>query len=173
MSARPCEVCRKPFEAATARARYCGPTCRSRANRSGSSKPAVVKASAAARTNPAPAGGTVTPLHAVPAPAAAPPPARPVDDVPAGGVDVAGDLVATLTRELRDAGRLDTWQGQSALALAVRLEHSAADTGSAVASLTRELRAAVTEAMKGVGAQKSAVEKLRDDLKKRRERAGT
>ncbi len=173
MSARPCVVCGKTFEAATARARYCGATCRSRANRSGASKPttpATTPATTAATTpSPAPTAATVTTLHAVPTP----PATSEADRVPEGGVDVAGDLVATLTRELRDAGRLDTWQGQSALALAVRLEHSAADTGSAVASLTRELRAAVTEAMKGVGAQKSAVEKLRDDLKKRRERTGT
>jgi hypothetical protein len=69
---------------------------------------------------------------------------------------------------LRDAARLGTWQGQAALAVAKRIETARMDTGSAYAALHRELRSAMAEALKGVDAPQSAVQKHRDELAARR-----
>jgi hypothetical protein len=67
-----------------------------------------------------------------------------------GDVDPASarpELVAAIEAELEAAGRLDTALGRQALRLAQRM-HSEFDTGSAIAALSRELRATMAEALK-------------------------
>jgi hypothetical protein len=82
---------------------------------------------------------------------------------------VSSGLVAATEKRLTDVGRLDTWEGQAALDLARRIEvASAMDTGSAYASLQRELRAAMAEALKGAAKPQSAVSRHQDELARRR-----
>jgi hypothetical protein len=57
------------------------------------------------------------------------------------------ELVAAVAAELEAAGRLDTALGRQALRLAQRM-HSEFDTGSAIAALSKELRATMAEALK-------------------------
>ena len=81
--------------------------------------------------------------------------------------DPSSGLVAMVEKELRDAGRLDTFLGQAAVTLARRIMADQ-DTGSAIASLNREMRATVTEAMKGAAVARSAVDRRKDELAARR-----
>jgi len=74
-------------------------------------------------------------------------------------------LVAATLAELQAAGRADTALGQQALALAERVNNPR-DTGSAIAALSRELRAVMVEALKGV---EVAADPL-DELRARRDR---
>jgi hypothetical protein len=74
-------------------------------------------------------------------------------------------LVATIEKKLRAADRLDTPAGQMALVLAERLA-AGLDTGSALATLSRELTARMDEALAGA---KLETDRL-DELKARRER---
>lgn len=83
----------------------------------------------------------------------------------------AGPIEAATAAELTEAGRLDTMLGQTCLALARRLDTPGVDTGSAVASVTRELRATMTDATRGVG-KASAPQSLQDELAARRARQG-
>ncbi len=57
-------------------------------------------------------------------------------------------LIAATRKTLVDAGRLDTVPGQMALVLAARMLDRM-NTGSSVASLSRELRATLDEALAG------------------------
>jgi hypothetical protein len=143
---RKCDSCGRQYKAASPRSRYCGNTCRSRAHRAaGSSRPE----------------GNVRALRSAP-----PPPTSTTPPAERHG------LAGSIETQLAKAGRLDTWQGQGALELAERIE-SGRDTGSAIASLHRELRAAMTEALRGVGTPESAVTRHRDQLAaRRRQRAG-
>ncbi len=150
---RACDICQKTFEAKRPAARYCSENCRKRAYRTGAAKPKRVVA----------AGGLVVVPDAPDAPDA---PAAP--DVPPQPL-AGGELVASTEKALRDAGRLETWQGQAAMELARRIDMSSrVETGSAYASLHRELRAAMTEATRGANVAKSAVQQRRDDLAARR-----
>jgi hypothetical protein len=83
------------------------------------------------------------------------------------GPTKATGLVLAVTAELEEAERLETAMGQTALALAVRLE-SGVDTGSAVAALTRELRATMEAATAGARAVGSPLQQMRDELAERR-----
>jgi hypothetical protein len=90
----------------------------------------------------------------------------------AGGGKVAelpvlsqGPLEAATARRLEAVGRLDSVLGQQALMLARRLD-APGEPGAAVASLSRELRAVMVEALEGVAAQADDL----DELKARRER---
>lgn len=74
-------------------------------------------------------------------------------------------LVESVRTELADAGREDSALGQSALVLAGRIA-SGNEPASAVASLNRELRATLAEALRT--ASRSAVGALRDELAERR-----
>jgi len=76
-------------------------------------------------------------------------------------------LVAAVRAELVAAGRADSALGQAALGLAERLAGSA-NTGSAVAALTRELRATLEAATLGATVQESPLERLRDQMADRR-----
>lgn len=74
-------------------------------------------------------------------------------------------LTAHVRAELESAGRLNTAAGRLALAVADRLEHhTVKDTGSAYASLARELSAAMERAVAG-----ARVEGPVDELRQRRE----
>ena len=70
-------------------------------------------------------------------------------------------------RELEQAGRLDTSLGLTAIALAMRLDGGRMETGSAYSSLSKEFKATLAEATKGV-AKATAPQQLRDELAERR-----
>lgn len=55
-------------------------------------------------------------------------------------------LVAQTTRELEEAGVVETFLGQTALRIAAKLAGES-DTGSAMASLSREFRAVMQQAL--------------------------
>ena len=73
-------------------------------------------------------------------------------------------LEDALTRELDGAGRLDTWLGQSALELARRIS-SPHESGASIASLTKQLRETMADALKGAATADDAL----DELRKRRD----
>jgi hypothetical protein len=75
----------------------------------------------------------------------------------------SGSLADTVRDELTSAGRLNTALGAQAVRLAERME-SPFDTGSAIAALSRELRAVMTEALQDAS---RAVDPL-DELAQRR-----
>ncbi len=81
----------------------------------------------------------------------------------------SGGLVEALRRELESAGRLETALGQQAVALAVKLA-SPFDTGSAMAAVSRELRAVREAALGGAGQDASPLSRARDELAARRSR---
>ncbi|MGE2733837.1 hypothetical protein [Mycolicibacterium vaccae] len=154
---KPCAVCGKPFEAKRPQAKYCGETCKKRAQRAGTAtsrdrkkpRPAESLAAAAAfaaglmgSSDQAGAdGGDSDPLYA-----------------PVG-------LVASVVKELNDAKRLETVLGQLALKLAVRLEASTFDTGSSFMALSKELRAVMAAAVAGAHVEDDEI----DELQKRRD----
>lgn len=72
---------------------------------------------------------------------------------------------------LQDADRLDTVLGQQALALAAQIV-SPFQTGAGVASLSKELRAVMAEAMRGVAAAADPVDELRRRRDAKRAAAG-
>jgi hypothetical protein len=72
----------------------------------------------------------------------------------------SGGLVASVQRTLRDAERLETPDGEIAVLLAERLMAGAADTGSSVAAVARELRAALDKALAGVARGSDPVDEL-------------
>ncbi len=87
----------------------------------------------------------------------------------AAEVPASGGLLEALRRELAAAGRLDTALGQQALALAVKLS-SPFDTGSAMAAVSRELRAVREEALRGAEQVADPLDELR--LRRDAKRAG-
>ena len=84
--------------------------------------------------------------------------------VVSGTVEPIG-VVAAVAAELSAAGRLNTSLGQQALKLAVRLETSKTDTGAGLASLSKELRALMVQALAGV----TQVDDPVDEIAKRRD----
>jgi hypothetical protein len=84
---------------------------------------------------------------------------------------LSATLVTATERQLRDVGRLDTWLGQQALALAGKLS-SGRDTASGLAALSREFRATMEEALRGANAPASSLAKHRDELAARRRASG-
>lgn len=84
--------------------------------------------------------------------------------------EASGGLSAATERELRDAGRFDTILGQQALALARRIE-SPAETGASVASMSKEFRAVMAEALDGVNAAADPLDELRLRRDRRRSSA--
>jgi hypothetical protein len=79
--------------------------------------------------------------------------------------DPDSELWSATLAELAVAGRVNCASGRAALALARRID-AGGDTGSAVASMVREHRAALADAVKG---QMAAVNPM-DELRLRRER---
>jgi hypothetical protein len=78
----------------------------------------------------------------------------------------AGSVTTATAAELEQAGRLETALGQAALALARRIDTGASETGSSFASLARQHREALAEAVRDA---KKAADPL-DELRARRER---
>lgn len=74
-----------------------------------------------------------------------------------------------VSNELERAGKVETSLGQAALHLALLLENCQADTVSGVASLSKELRSVMAQALGGSAA---AVDDL-DELRGRRDRKRT
>lgn len=87
----------------------------------------------------------------------------PIADVPEGGA-----LTRATTAELDAAGRLESSAGAAALVLARRIDGSAADTGSAVAAMVREHRAALIEALRGAKAAEDPIDQLRQRREQKR-----
>lgn len=75
-------------------------------------------------------------------------------------------LVAATRAELEHTGRVDTALGQSALALAQRVDAGSSEPGSSFAALVREHRAVLAEAVKDA---ETAADPL-DEVRARRER---
>jgi len=101
-------------------------------------------------------------------------PSRPARDVdmPAASVTplvAENPLVAMVRRKLEDAGQLDTVLGQQAVMLAERLA-TQEDTGSAVAALSKELRAVMDAALKDAPKAADRVDELAE--RRRRKAAG-
>ena len=79
---------------------------------------------------------------------------------------IVGGVAAATLAQLEQAGRLDTAVGQTALALARRIDAAGAETGSSLAALARQHMATLAEAVKNA---KVAADPL-DELRGRRER---
>lgn len=130
--------CGERFEAKRPSAKYCSDRCRKRAQR----KP----------------GGTVVAFGVVQAPPSEP-------EKPAG----TGPLETAAHTELAAVDRAETMAGAVALTLARRIDHaSAAETGSAFAALTKELRAAMTAAMAGAEQAADGIDELRAHVERKR-----
>jgi hypothetical protein len=133
---RVCASCGRSYEAKRPNSKFCGDTCRKRAQRSPGKSSAPV--------NPS---------------------------LPELLVGLGSDLARTswpltdaVERELDGAGRLDSVFGQAALVLARRLE-SPMETGASIASMTRQLRETMGDALKGAA---QAADPL-DEIRRRRE----
>ena len=133
-----CAVCPVEFEAVRRSAKYCSPRCRSAAFQERQ-------------------------RSGVPSPRSPRPPGRGSGGVsaPLAGV---GDATAAV---LAAAGRTETPSGQSALALADRIDAAEHESGSALASLAREHRACLADALRD--ADRAATDPL-DELRAARER---
>ena len=119
---RKCASCGRSYQAARPNSKFCGDTCRKRAQRS-------------------PKSATVKPVKAPPV--------------------LAVGLGAVTARELEDAGRLDTVLGQAALVLARRIE-SPMETGASIASMTKQLRETLADALKGAAMAADPLDELRN-----------
>lgn len=128
---KPCAVCGIGFDGHPS-AKYCGATCRKRAQR----RPGGVKAD-------------------------------PVEPVAAEG---EGPVTAATLSELNSAKRAGTALGESALALARRIDGAARDSGASLASLAREHRATLAAALADAESAADPLDELR--MRRDRKRAG-
>jgi hypothetical protein len=126
-----CQECGKLFEAKRRGALFCGQTCRKRSS---------------SRDIEARKEGQIVPITAIS------PPETPVQRREAG-------LVATTRAKLEEAEAIDTVPGQIALRLAEKLAQPG-DTGSAMASLARQLSAAMAEALAAGTKQADGIDEL-------------
>lgn len=90
----------------------------------------------------------------------------PVVSLPDPGDQPDGSVTVATRERLEAACRVDTWEGAAALAIARELDGHQL-TGSQRAALTREFRATMTEALRGVKGEPDAVDDLRDRREKR------
>jgi hypothetical protein len=128
-----CEVCGGTFEAKRRTARFCSSNCRVRSHR----------------------GAQVVELKAKPDR----PAAKAKAEEPAGNI---GSVEAAAIKTLTDAGRLNSVMGQAALVLARRLDATTVDTGSAVASVVKQLELALEAATAGANVAADPVDELRN-----------
>lgn len=140
---RACDRCGGAFTAAHRRARFCSPKCRTQATRArarGESEalPPRTKAKGSSRQKASTADAT----------------------------EVTG-VTSAVIAELTAAGRLHTSAGQSALALARRIDDGA-ESSAGLAALTREMRAAMAEATSNVAEAGDALDELRARREARR-----
>lgn len=126
-----CRECGKLFDAQTRARVFCGTACRKRSS----------DRDIAARKN-----ADLAPVSAISAP-----------DNPDSPPD--SPLLATTRRELEEAGVAGTVNGQIALRLAEKLSQPG-DTGSAMASLARQLAAAMTDALSSGTKKADALDEL-------------
>ncbi len=145
---RECDVCGTEYEAQRKTSRYCSTRCRTRASRRSETPATAQTLHGAFNQGPETNARTACSTHEAPA---------------------SGGLVEALRRELADAGRLETALGQQAIALAVKLA-SPFDTGSAMAAVSRELRAVREEALRGAEQVADPLDELR--LRRDVKRAG-
>jgi hypothetical protein len=143
---RPCEACGTVFEPLRANHRFHSGTCRV-AYRRGVRPPAN--------------------LAAVPPAGPAPPAPTPETKPP-----LSETVVDTVRRDLERAGRLDTWLGQSALAMAKVLA-TGVGTPAGLSSANRELRETMAAALRGATTPGSAVVQHRDEVAERRAARGS
>jgi hypothetical protein len=125
---RPCDECGEPYVAKTKRSKFCGATCRVRANRR-PSKTGAAKSRGASVTVLPTAGGPLDQTS----------PADPNSE------DVAGSLADQVRRSLTEVKALDTIAGAQAVRVARQIDRGD-DSGSAVATLSKELSRLVAEA---------------------------
>lgn len=140
MVKRHCDSCGKEYQPERKTSKYCGPTCRVRASRG-----AVVRPIGSARSSKS---KTVV-----------------VSDQQ---LSDASSVTEMMKIDLRKADRLNTVLGQAALTLSLRID-SGRDTGSALASLTKEMRATYELAMRGTQSDDSPLDEL---MRKRLGRLG-
>lgn len=138
---RTCEACGAAYTPKRATSKYCSPKCRKRAADRREAERSAARAASSQVSAPAPERSKPS-----------------------------TEFVDRITAELDAAGRLDTVAGRQALLLARRLEDPETSFGSAAASLSRELREVMAEAMAGVAMADDPVEGFRDELRERRER---
>ena len=139
-----CAVCGGRFTAKRAAALYCSDRCRKRAQRAPAAPPARREGAA---------------LIALPTPPVQPETPAAIDE----------GLLATTERALRDAERLSSPDGQAAMFLARVLESGGAgQTGSSIASLIREHRAALSKALEGAKKADTPLERLRKQREQRK-----
>ncbi len=142
---RTCEVCGAGYAARRATAKYCSPKCRKRAADRREAERAAERAASAQVSVSRP-----------------------------GRTEPSTEFADRIAAELEAAGRLDSVAGRQALLLARRLEDPETSFGSAAASLSKELREVLAEAMAGVAQVGDPIEAIRDgirdDLKKYRDR---
>lgn len=136
MVARNCAHCGEPFVGQRTTAKYCSKRCR-------------VGASRARKRSDNPDLAPITPL-----PMPVTPSAEPAEPHP---------LVAATERTLREAGVLDTVDGQRAMLLAERMANPR-EAGTAVATLSTRLHEAVEAALSSV----TRVDRM-DEVTKRRD----
>jgi hypothetical protein len=103
-------------------------------------------------------------------------PSPPEEQPPAKGAQTVrplapgGGLVETYRERLETAKRVDTFEGQHVLMLARLLAEGAATgahTAAGVTALSRELRAAMAEALKGAPAEPDLVDELQERRRQR------
>ena len=142
---RSCEVCGASYAAKRATAKYCSPKCRKRA----ADRREAERAAERAASSQVSASDQRRP-------------------------EPSTEFADRIAAELEAAGRLDTVPGRQALLLARRLEDPETSFGSAAASLSKELREVMAEAMAGVAQAGDPVDAIRDgirdDLREYRER---
>jgi hypothetical protein len=90
----------------------------------------------------------------------------PAPAAPRGGQPV-GTLHAAVLAELKAAGRDTSALGQACLALATRIDFGQSETGSALASLTRELRGSLSAALETAAGAPDALDELAEARRKR------
>lgn len=139
-----CEVCASRYEAHRQTARYCSGRCRKRAQRSGLAQPTPERASSSTPT--------VRPT----------PPAAPR----------AGALTAAALAELQAAGRENTALGLAWLVIAERMDQSIHETGSALAAVSRDFRAARAAALEESQSTGDALDEMAKKRAERLARAG-
>lgn len=153
---RACDECGEPYVAQTQRSKFCGATCRVRANRR-PSKVGAAKAKQAAGAASRPSqkakqagkadgktptvleGATVTQLPIAGGPLDQTSPADPTVE------DIVGSLAEQVRKTLTEAKALDTIAGAQAVRIARQIDRGD-DSGSAVATLSKELSRLVAEA---------------------------
>lgn len=149
-----CYECGEVFEAKRDTARYCSTRCRVRAHRKRKTEmPESVRQATASAVvgrlmdeDEEPQREAAAEGHVI------------VDDVPL-------TVYAATVDELRKAGKVGTVAGQSALALARRIDNPTLDTGSALAGMVKQLEATLA----GVLADKDDDGDELDELRRRRE----